>query len=110
MKLIIILALFVSSSVYASTIEKTETKICNELKAEAKQKFLQINEYTYQSNGKVIEFICRNNNKVSEIAVYSEKEYFDLISQIKQMKLEREQKEQQQKENTLKKVRSLYIS
>jgi hypothetical protein len=102
------LIIAVSFTAQASEIKKADYKVCNELKDEAKKNFKQINHNTYQHNGKVIEYVCGSFNKMGQIAVYSEKEYADIINNIKQMRLEREQQERQKKENEMNKIRSLY--
>jgi hypothetical protein len=103
-----ILILACSFSAHAAKTEKVLTKMCIELQSEAKQKFKQINHYTYQNNDKVIEFICGDYKRVGQITVYSLSEYNDIVSDVKQMQAERQQREQQEKENQMNKIRILY--
>ena len=103
-----ILILACSFSAYAAKTEKVSTKICIELQSEAKQKFKQINNYTYQNNDKVIEFICGNYKTLGQIVVYSFSEYNDVVVDVKQMQAERQQREHQEKQNQMDKIRILY--
>lgn len=96
------------STVQAAETKTVDDKVCKALHSEAETKFKMINFFTYQNGDKIIEFFCRPQRGPARIAVYSSREYHNIIEEIKQLKQEREQKENLKYQQELNKVKSLY--